>query len=329
MNSNLIFSKLPKIITRDLYFRLDTYEIVDMKTIDKDIDNEIREYYANKKSSFKKNIIAELTEGLEKKFITEKLNIFFDKSYLVKIKKGQDLDQVSKLADVNIQDLDGEEKIMFNMLNSYIRQVVKDRKNDYDKVIKMLNDKAIDNLKSLNTKKKTKQEEEYDEDYEYDLDIELQNSIEAEEDKANKINKYVDKTYNDMEAACHSALKNSYKEYYNQFVDNNSELINDRLHRYEVEILKNQSTVLKANKKNSIINLYKTLTKLNYESIKWIDDNKNIIMATSIVKDDDSFTVTSGKVFPSYLSFSADDIDHLERFGNTLTAVLENKVWKW
>lgn len=325
MESNLRYGRLPKIVTKDMYFRLDTYELVNMHTIDKDIEREIKECTQTKLSNYRKNIINDLTNNLEKIFIAEKLVMFFDKSYLVKIKKGQDLDQVSKLAEASLEDYDNEIKAMFNILNSRIRQIVKDRKNDYDKVIKTLHDKAAENLISLRHPVK-ESSKDIDEDDDYDLDLELQNSIEAEEDKANKLNKYIDKAFSDMEASCHAVLKNMYKEYYNQFIQAKEKEIEDRLHIYEKEILSNQMVILRSNKKNSVINLYKTLTKTDFEHIKWLDDGKKIVMATTIDKDGDTYTVTSGKVFPTKITFSLEDISYLEIFGNTITAVLEKKL---
>ena len=86
MNKELL--KMPSKITKDTYFKRDTYEVVNKSDIDETVSKEVSRYFELEETTYRNDVIDKMTKNLKSEFIQDSLRKFVDNSYLIKIKQG-------------------------------------------------------------------------------------------------------------------------------------------------------------------------------------------------------------------------------------------------
>ena len=85
MNKEVL--RMPSKITKDMYFKRDTYEIVNKSDIDETVSKEVSRYFELEETTYRNDVIDKMTKNLKSEFIQDSLRKFVDNSYLIKIKQ--------------------------------------------------------------------------------------------------------------------------------------------------------------------------------------------------------------------------------------------------
>lgn len=308
-------SKFPNSIVRGIYYRLDKHEKIEESEIEDIINKEIKDYIKLEEETYKESIIEDLTKNLKSEFVIEHLKDFFNTSYLIKIKKGMDVDEAVQKSDKDIESYDEVSKQEYTALNKIIRKITKDRPNDFEDVIKKLQDKLDDKI------------EISEEPEEKDKDIELQDLIDEEEKKPDRLTKYVSNTFKDLYNECFKSLKKPYEEHFNKYVNDNKDYINSKVKAYITSFKKENLEDIETRKRNNIVNLFDYVLDNYTDLIRWLDDGRCIYLINTIKHKSNSFEMTSGSICPGNITIDINKIKEIKMYGGTtITVVLEENL---
>lgn len=304
------FDKLPRYILKDDYILLDNLEVIKEKDIDRFLDKKKKIFLDKAYNNKKMSIIQDLEEDILRDYISKSIKEFANKSYLI---------ESSEEDSENNEDNDSlSYKKCYNkfstLSNSILRQIKKDRKNDYDDVLKKLKEMLLKN-----------DEITVKEDSEDELEEVLKN-IEEEviDENKNKLEKYLNKKYNEICSnanICFSQL--SRDEARKKYLDTEEEM-NEVLEDYMKIYKKNHLKKFSDDLSSKVVNLYDLIIKEYFTNINFIDDTSKIYLVNpnSFVGSSSKYLFKSGRGRWSRGAVIANDKDKLERFGNTFTLLL-------
>lgn len=304
------FERLPRYIFKDDYILLDRLEVIKEKDIDSFLDKKkkifLDEAYNNKKIS----IIQDLEEDILNNYISKSIKEFANKSYLIESSE-EDSENNEDNGSLSYKKCYNK---FSTLSNAILRQVKKDRKNDYDDVLKKLKETLLKNDEIIIKEESEDELEEVLKDIEEDV---------IDEHK-NKLEKYLDKKYNEIYSnadMCFSQL--SRDEARKKYLDTEEEMnkvLEDYMKKYKKNHLKRFSDDLNSR----IVNLYDMIIKRYYTNINFIDDTSKIYLVNpnSFVGSSSKYLFQSGRGRWSHGAVTANDKDKLERFGNTFTLLL-------
>ena len=298
INKELLIN-MPNKIYRDTYIKLDTYELVDINKVNSIVDNDVNEYFNNIEETYRNLVIDKLTKNLKEDFISKILLEYLNSSYLIKLKLNKDKDEVEDKKEENAS------------LNKIIRAVIKDRPNDFDSVIERIKTQ-------INSKEEIK-EDFTDDSLEYELSEELEKEV-----KEDKLTKYINETVIRLKNTCYEDKKREYNEYYNKFIEDNLNKIDNDVNKYMEKIKKSDLQEYKRNRRLNIVNLFDFIFKGAYlDLIKWVDDGKYIIMVKTPLISMTNISFTSGTKVYDEVKYKLDKIKEIHRHGNMFTLVVE------
>lgn len=294
--------RMPKIINKDTYFKLDTYEVINEKDIESSIENDVKYYFKLEEDKYRNNLEDKLTKNLKNDFITDKLNEYVDNSYLIKIKLGKDVEDTSN-------------DDAYSSLNRIIKEVKKNRPNDYSEVI----DKIVDIIKTKNLNKYSDEAEVED----LEVDDELVEAIKSEEKKPDKLTKYINETVGSLYSTCYRVFKEDYAEHYRQFLKENRDFIDTKTKEFIKQLKTKEKESYIMNRKRNIINLFNYIIEYYTDRLTWIEDNKYVVMITKADIKDNKLNIVSGSICPDRVSIDLSDCIKLERHDTSFTVIMK------
>lgn len=304
------FERLPRYIFKDDYILLDKLEVIKERDIPSFLDNKKKRFLDEAYNNKKMFIIQDLEEDILNNYISKSIKEFASKSYLIESNEED--------SENNEDDGSLSYKKCYNkfstLSNAVLRQVKKDRKNDYDDVLKKLKEMLLKNDEI------TIKEESDDELEEVIKDIEE----EVIDEHKNKLEKYLDNKYNEIYSnadMCFSQLsRDEARKKYLDTEDEMNKVLDDYMKLYKKNHLKRFSDELSSN----IVNLYDMIIKRYYTNINFIDDTSKIYLVNpnSFVGSSSKYVFQSGRGRWSRGAVKASYKDKLERFGSTFTLLL-------
>ena len=304
------FERLPRYIFKDDYILLDKLEVIKERDIPSFLDNKKKRFLDEAYNNKKMFIIQDLEEDILNNYISKSIKEFASKSYLIESNEED--------SENNEDDGSLSYKKCYNkfstLSNAVLRQVKKDRKNDYDDVLKKLKEMLLKNDEI------TIKEESDDELEEVIKDIEE----EVIDEHKNKLEKYLDNKYNEIYSnadMCFSQLsRDEARKKYLDTEDEMNKVLDDYMKLYKKNHLKRFSDDLSSN----IVNLYDMIIKRYYTNINFIDDTSKIYLVNpnSFVGSSSKYVFQSGRGRWSRGAVKASDNDKSERFGNMFTLLL-------
>lgn len=295
---------MPKVITKDTYFRRDLLTTVDKDEVEDIINKEVEEYIEEAKDNYEYKLTNEMTESLKTNFISKKLREFIDNSYLIRIKNGC------------IPSEDSEE---YTSLNRIIRKVTKDRPNDFSDVIKRVTEIIkYNNLDAYSDGFINDELEETVED-------ELIEAIENEENKIDRLTKYIHDTVFNLYNVCFVDNRDEYYEYYEDFLKKHDKEIKLKVSQFENRFRLENEEEFRISREKNIVNLFNYLLNYYSNKINWYDDGKRITLITSLVQDDDKYLIKSGLLDDRVYSLYTKNFKELRKHGTTFTLILKGE----
>lgn len=292
---------MPNIIDRDMCFKLDTCEIINEADIESDIEKEVKQYFKIEEDKYRLSLEDKLTKNLKNNFITDKLREYVENSYLIKIKTGRE-------AEENSED-------NYSSLNRIIKDIKKDRPNDYSDVI----DKIVEIIKEQSL---VKYSDEVIEE-ESDVEDELIEAINTEEKKPDKLTKYINETIKSLYSTCFKVLKEEYLNYYKEFLESHKEEIDTKTKSYIKQLKDKEKESYIKNRHRNIVNLFDYILENYLDRINWIEDNKYIIMITKLSINKNSLDIVSGSICPDRTSVNLSDCIKMKRYDKSFTMIME------
>lgn len=304
------FERLPRYIFKDDYILLDKLEVIKEKDIPNFLDSKKKKFLDEAYNNKKMSIIQDLEEDILNNYISKSIKEFASKSYLIE----------SNEEDSENNEDDGllSYKKCYNkfstLSNAILRQVKKDRKNDYDDVLKKLKEMLLKNDEII-----------IKEESEDELEEVLKDIKEGAVDEHKKrLEKYLNKKYGEIYSnadMCFSQL--SRDEARKKYLDREEEM-NKVLEEYMKTYKKNHLTKFSDSLSSNIVNLYDLIIKRYYTNINFIDDTSKIylINPNSFVGSSSKYLFQSGRGRWSRGAVMASDKDKLERFGKMFTLLL-------
>ena len=289
MNKEVL--RMPSKITKDMYFKRDTYEIVNKSDIDETVSKEVSRYFELEETTYRNDVIDKMTKNLKSEFIQDSLRKFVDNSYLIKIKQG------------GVPKEDAED---YTALNKIIRKITKDRPNDFTDVLS----KIVDIIKE---KDLTKYDGENIEEVETEVEDDLVEAIEEEEKKPDKLTKYINETVKTLYNTCSIELKKEYEEYYNKFLEDNKDTIDTKVSSYMTKFKNEEEIRYTKDRRNNIVNLFNYIIDYYRDRITWLDDGKYVIMVTDIKPGTKEYIVTSDTICPDIFKIDVSRFKELNR----------------
>ncbi len=301
MNKELL--KMPSKITKDMYFKRDTYEVVNKSDIDETVSKEVSRYFELEENAYRNDIIDKMTQNLKSEFIQDNLRQFVDNSYLIKIKQG------------GVPKEDAED---YTALNKIIRKITKDRPNDFTDVLS----KIVDIIKE---KDLTKYDGEDIEEVETEVEDDLVEAIEKEEKKPDKLTKYINETVKTLYNTCSIELKKEYDEYYNKFLEDNKKTIDTKVSTYMAKFKSEEENRYTKDRRNNIVNLFNYIIDYYRDRITWLDDGKYVIMVTDMKPGTKEYIVTSGTICPDTFKIDVSRFKELHRHDTSFTLIIKGE----
>lgn len=301
MNKELL--KMPSKITKDTYFKRDTYEVVNKSDIDETISKEVSKYFELEETAYRNDVIDKMTKNLKSEFIQDNLRQFVDNSYLIKIKQG------------GVHKEDAED---YTALNKIIRKITKDRPNDFTDVLS----KIVDIIKE---KDLTKYDGEDIEEVETEVEDDLVEAIENEEKKPDKLTKYINETVKTLYNTCSIELKKEYEEYYNKFLEDNKDNIDTKVSNYMTKFKNEEESRYTKDRRNNIVNLFNYIIDYYRDRITWLDDGKYVIMVTDMKPGTKEYMVTSGTICPDIFKIDVSRFKELHRHDTSFTLIIKGE----
>lgn len=301
MNKELL--KMPSKITKDTYFKRDTYEVVNESDIDETISKEVSRYFELEEDAYRNDVIDKMTKNLKSEFIQDNLRQFVNNSYLIKIKQG------------GVPKEDAED---YTALNKIIRKITKDRPNDFVDVLS----KIVDIIKE---KDLTKYDGENIEEVETEVEDDLVEAIEEEEKKPDKLTKYINETVKTLYNTCSIELKKEYEEYYNKFLEDNKDTIDTKVSNYMTKFKNEEESRYTKDRRNNIVNLFNYIIDYYRDRITWLDDGKYVIMVTDIKPGTKEYFVTSGTICPDIFKIDVSRFKELHRHDTSFTLIIKGE----
>ena len=301
MNKELL--KMPSKITKNMYFKRDTYEIVNKSDIDETVSKEVSRYFELEETTYRNDVIDKMTKNLKSKFIQDNLRQFVNNSYLIKIKQG------------GVPKEDAED---YTALNKIIRKITKDRPNDFTDVLS----KIVDIIKE---KDLTKYNSEDVEEVETEVEDDLVEAIEEEEKKPDKLTKYINETVKTLYNTCSIELKKEYEEYYNKFLEDNKDTIDTQVSNYMTKFKNEEESRYTKDRRNNIVNLFNYIIDYYRDRITWLDDSKYVIMVTDIKPGTKEYIVTSGTICPDTFKIDVSRFKELHRHDTSFTLIIKGE----
>lgn len=301
MNKEVL--RMPSKITKDMYFKRDTYEIVNKSDIDETVSKEVSRYFELEETTYRNDVIDKMTKNLKSEFIQDSLRKFVDNSYLIKIKQG------------GVPKEDAED---YTALNKIIRKITKDRPNDFTDVLS----KIVDIIKE---KDLTKYNSEDVEEVETKVEDDLVEAIENEEKKLDKLTKYINETVKALYNTCSIELKKEYEEYYNKFLEDNKNNIDTKVSNYMTKFKNEEESRYTKDRRNNIVNLFNYIIDYYIDRITWLDDGKYVTMVTSIKPGTKEYIVTSGTICPDTFKVDISRFKELHRYDTSFTLIIKGE----
>lgn len=304
------FERLPRYIFKDDYILLDKLEVIKEKDIPNFLDSKKKKFLDEAYNNKKMSIIQDLEEDILNNYISKSIKEFASKSYLIESNEED--------SENNEDDGSLSYKKCYNkfstLSNAILRQVKKDRKNDYDDVLKKLKEMLLKNDEII-----------IKEESEDELEEVLKDIKEGAVDEHKKrLEKYLNKKYGEIYSnadMCFSQL--SRDEARKKYLDREEEM-NKVLEEYMKTYKKNHLTKFSDSLSSNIVNLYDLIIKRYYTNINFIDDTSKIylINPNSFVGSSSKYLFQSGRGRWSRGAVMASDKDKLERFGKMFTLLL-------
>ena len=301
MNKEVL--RMPSKITKDMYFKRDTYEIVNKSDIDETVSKEVSRYFELEETTYRNDVIDKMTKNLKSEFIQDSLRKFVDNSYLIKIKQG------------GVPKEDAED---YTALNKIIRKITKDRPNDFTDVLS----KIVDIIKE---KDLTKYNSEDVEEVETEVEDDLVEAIENEEKKPDKLTKYINETVKTLYNTCSIELKKEYEEYYNKFLEDNKDTIDTKVSNYMTKFKNEEESRYTKDRRNNIVNLFNYIIDYYRDRITWLDDGKYVIMVTDMKPGTKEYIVTSGTICPDTFKVDINRFKELHRHDTSFTLIIKGE----
>ena len=301
MNKELL--KMPSKITKDTYFKRDTYEVVNESDIDETISKEVSRYFELEEDAYRNDVIDKMTKNLKSEFIQDNLRQFVNNSYLIKIKQG------------GVPKEDAED---YTALNKIIRKITKDRPNDFVDVLS----KIVDIIKE---KDLAKYDGENIEEVETEVEDDLVEAIEEEEKKPDKLTKYINETVKTLYNTCSIELKKEYEEYYNKFLEDNKDTIDTKVSSYMTKFKNEEESRYTKDRRNNIVNLFNYIIDYYRDRITWLDDGKYVIMVTDMKPGTKEYIVTSGTICPDTFKVDISRFKELHRHDTSFTLIIKGE----
>ena len=301
MNKELL--KMPSKITKDTYFKRDTYEVVNESDIDETISKEVSRYFELEEDAYRNDVIDKMTKNLKSEFIQDNLRQFENNSYLIKIKQG------------GVPKEDAED---YTALNKIIRKITKDRPNDFVDVLS----KIVDIIKE---KDLAKYDGENIEEVETEVEDDLVEAIEEEEKKPDKLTKYINETVKTLYNTCSIELKKEYEEYYNKFLEDNKDTIDTKVSNYMTKFKNEEESRYTKDRRNNIVNLFNYIIDYYRDRITWLDDGRYVIMVTDIKPGTKEYIVTSGTICPDTFKIDVSRFKELHRHDTSFTLIIKGE----
>ena len=301
MNKELL--KMPSKITKDTYFKRDTYEVVNESDIDETISKEVSRYFELEEDAYRNDVIDKMTKNLKSEFIQDNLRQFVNNSYLIKIKQG------------GVPKEDAED---YTALNKIIRKITKDRPNDFVDVLS----KIVDIIKE---KDLAKYDGENIEEVETEVEDDLVEAIEEEEKKPDKLTKYINETVKTLYNTCSIELKKEYEEYYNKFLEDNKDTIDTKVSNYMTKFKNEEESRYTKDRRNNIVNLFNYIIDYYRDRITWLDDGKYVIMVTDMKPGTKEYIVTSGTICPDTFKVDISRFKELHRHDTSFTLIIKGE----
>ena len=292
---------MPNIIDRDMCFKLDTCEIINEADIESDIEKEVKQYFKIEEDKYKLSLEDKLTKNLKNNFITNKLREYVENSYLIKIKTGRDIEE-------NSED-------NYSSLNRIIKDIKKDRPNDYSDVI----DKIVEIIKEQSL---VKYSDEVIEE-EPEIEDELIEAIKTEEKKPDKLTKYINETIKSLYSTCFKVLKEEYLNYYKEFLESHKEEIDTKTKSYIKQLKDKEKESYISNRHRNIVNLFNYVLENYSDRINWIEDNKYVIMITKLSINKNSLDIVSGSICPDKVFINLLDCIKMKRYDKSFTMIMK------
>ena len=301
MNKEVL--RMPSKITKDMYFKRDTYEIVNKSDIDETVSKEVSRYFELEETTYRNDVIDKMTKNLKSEFIQDSLRKFVDNSYLIKIKQG------------GVPKEDAED---YTALNKIIRKITKDRPNDFTDVLS----KIVDIIKE---KDLTKYNSEDVEEVETKVEDDLVEAIENEEKKLDKLTKYINETVKALYNTCSIELKKEYEEHYNKFLKDNKKTIDTKVNNYMTKFKNEEESRYTKDRRNNIVNLFNYIIDYYIDRITWLDDGKYVIMVTSIKPGIKQYIVTSGTICTDTYKVDINRFKELHIHDTSFTLIIKGE----
>ena len=301
MNKEVL--RMPSKITKDMYFKRDTYEIVNKSDIDETVSKEVSRYFELEETTYRNDVIDKMTKNLKSEFIQDSLRKFVDNSYLIKIKQG------------GVPKEDAED---YTALNKIIRKITKDRPNDFTDVLS----KIVDIIKE---KDLTKYNSEDVEEVETEVEDDLVEAIENEEKKPDKLTKYINETVKTLYNTCSIELKKEYEEHYNKFLKDNKKTIDTKVNNYMTKFKNEEESRYTKDRRNNIVNLFNYIIDYYIDRITWLDDGKYVTMVTDIKQGTKEYIVTSGTICPDTFKVDISRFKELHRHDTSFTLIIKGE----
>ena len=297
---NKEIERMPIEIFKEMYFKKDSYKVINENDIFLDIDKDVNDYFNTKEEFYRRDIINNKTRGLKECFMTGKLRDYINSSYLINIKNEQD---------------ETEDKTNLSSLNKIIRKVKKDRKNDYTEVLDRIS--SIINNDDLLKENIVKVYEDMT------VDEELYEVIKNEDKKEDKLTKYIKDTIRDLYTKCFSIYKEEYDKHYNNFVDGCKDEINREVSMLINDFKKREENKYRDDRRHNLVNLYDYILTNYKDHVKWVEVDNHIILIDSFKQEKDDYIFKSGTICPSRFNIKNKYNKKLYRNGTVFTMLFE------
>lgn len=303
-------NNLPRHISR--------YDYLVTKTKDVIKENEIEDYKSKSEHRFleeaynkrKEDLISKKRQSYYDEYVDKIIKQYASTSYLLEVKD-------------NVEEIEDEFKKCFlqfsTMANNTLRDVKKDRKNDYNDVLKSIQDRLNNITGYIEIDETEDMLEEVLQDLEDNLEEETQ-------EPKNRLEKYIDNKYNELYNKAKICVTPFVKNKMNEYLDKNSNTLEEELSDYMMSYKKNHLKDFRYDLDNSIINIFDTVLAKYKTNINFVDDGKYLYLVNvNSFTTGTEYTFSSGRGLRCVGKAKHHREDTFVRYGDTFTLVLGSK----
>lgn len=310
------FERLPRYIYRDDCIFLDEYKIIKEKDLREFMKSKEEEFLIKAYASKKRDIIQQLEDEALDRYISKAIKEFVNKSYLIE-NDNKNVDNTEEDDSLNYKKCYNK---FSTLSNSILRQIKKDRKNDYDDVLKKLKEMLLKNDSIII-------DEEAEDDLEEvvkDIEEKVKSEDNDKNEEKNKLKKYLNKQYNEIHYNAESCFlqlsKEEVKRDYPELEDGINIILSEYMTNYKNKYLGDYLSKI-----DSRIDYLFNMIIIRYKkNINFVDDTSKVYLVNpgSFGGSINRYKFQSGRGRWSRAVVKASNRDRLERFGSMFTLLL-------